>query len=80
MKWQGQLGEGESTVEAANLKDEVPYLDGRMRKKSARNTFTEAGRIVHHILWQYLRFVEVRAAGTDPLVFPPVRDDSSSAT
>jgi hypothetical protein len=53
MKWQGQLGEGESTVEAANLKDEVPYLDGRMRKKSARNTFTEAGRIVHHILWQY---------------------------
>jgi hypothetical protein len=55
MKWQGQLGEGESTVEAAGLKDEVPYLDGRMRKKSARNTFAGAGRIVHHILWQYPR-------------------------
>jgi hypothetical protein len=35
------------------LQDEVPYQSSRMRGKPARNEFTGADRIIHHIPWQY---------------------------
>ena len=35
------------------LQDELPYLDSRMRRKPARDAFAEAGRIIHHMQWQY---------------------------
>jgi hypothetical protein len=35
------------------LQDEVTSLEGQMRGKAARNAFAGAGRIVHHIPWQY---------------------------
>ena len=35
------------------LKDKVACLDGRMKVKLARNAFAGAGRIIHHIQWQY---------------------------
>ena len=35
------------------LQDEAACLDGRMRVKPARNAFARAGRIIHHIQWQY---------------------------
>ena len=35
------------------LKDKVACLEGRMKVKPARNAFAGAGRIIHHIQWQY---------------------------
>jgi hypothetical protein len=49
----GSLVNVKAREKQVGLQDEVPSLDGRMRKKAARNAFAKAGRIVHHILWQY---------------------------
>ena len=35
------------------LQDEATCLDSRMRENPARNRFTGACRIIHHIPWQY---------------------------
>jgi len=37
-----------------DLQDEAACLDSRMREKPARNAFTGACRIIHHLQWQYL--------------------------
>jgi hypothetical protein len=50
----GSLVKMKAREKQVGLQDEVPYLDGRRRKKSARNAFAGADRIVHHLLWQYL--------------------------
>ena len=39
--------------EGWGLLDEVAYLYSRMRGKPDRNAFEGAGRIIHHIQWQY---------------------------
>ncbi len=41
------------TERGGELQDEAACLDGRMRVKPARNAFARAGRIIHHIQWQY---------------------------
>ena len=35
--------------------DEVAYLNSQMRIEPDRNVFVGAGRIIHHIQWQYPR-------------------------
>jgi hypothetical protein len=35
------------------LEEELSYLYSRMRRKSARSALAGAGRIIHHIQWQY---------------------------
>ena len=35
------------------LQDEVAYLNSQMRREPDRNVFVGAGRIIHHIQWQY---------------------------
>jgi hypothetical protein len=47
---QYRLGEGESRFGRVDLQDEVPYLDIRMRRKSARNVF--AGGSLNYPLCQ----------------------------
>jgi hypothetical protein len=49
----GDLVKVKAGSRRVGLQDEVPYQSSRMRGKLARNEFTGADRIIHHILWQY---------------------------
>jgi hypothetical protein len=51
---EGRLGEGENRDRSVDLQDGAPSLERRMRRKPARNAFSGAYQIIHHILWQYL--------------------------
>jgi hypothetical protein len=42
------------------IQDEAPYQSSRMRRKSARNEFAGADRIIHHIQWQYRKVIKAR--------------------
>jgi hypothetical protein len=49
----GGLVKMQAGLERVGLQDEVSSLYSRMRRKPARNAFTGAGRIIHHLPWQY---------------------------